>query len=581
MPKLKSKSQKSKKSKKQDTKETSTLSLKENLAQKRKATQGRKKFTTLLTAAGFTSVLFGILLFLVGGIKVAAPGILAILIISFSYKYPRSALYAFLIYMPFGGTITYYISNSPILQLAKDSFYVPALIACWQTCRKQRLPFILPKDIKTPLFILLGFCLLTLIFINGGQQLNPPTVALMEKQSNEMPLAMGLLGLKVLLGYIPLITCAYYLIRNKKDFLFLSRLQVAIILICCTLGIIQYILLLTGVCEGTRNASGIDLFKATLDARCYFGGSLLYSPNQGVIRLPGTFVAPWQWAWFLISSTFFAFATGFTDPAIIWRLLSLGSLATVFINAVISGQRIALGLVPLCFVILLIVTGQIRNFKRFIPMGLGLVLILGIAMVANPEIVEERTNSFIGRVEAAPPQEFVLQQFEENLRNVASPIGSGLGRATNSARALGRTKLVETYYPKVIWEIGIVGVLGFLALVTTLTISAFKAYRAIKDPSLRIYAASLWLFILLISYNTYYYPLDVDPVAVYYWFCAGVLFKLPVLDQEKHVSEPVATTKKKSATIKGQNFNWFYSHRRHNKTRNKNFSRQFHNQTAS
>ncbi|MEA5514526.1 hormogonium polysaccharide biosynthesis protein HpsL [Nodularia sp. UHCC 0506] len=551
MPTLKSKSKKSKKSKKQHPNQASTSTLKERLAQKRKAAQARKEFTTLMTAAGFTSVFFGILLFFVGGIKIALPGVLAILIFSFSYKYPRLALFAFLIYMPFAGTIIYYIGNSPVLQLAKDAFYFPALIAFWQTCRKQRLPLILPKAIKTPLLILFICCLLTLIFINGGQQFNPPTVGLLQKPPNEMPIGMGILGLKVFLGYVPLIGCAYYLIRDKKDFLFLSRLQVSLILICCGLGILQYVLLLTGVCEGTRNLSGDQLFKATLDARCYFGGSLLYSPSQGVIRLPGTFVAPWQWAWFLISSTFFAFATGFADPSAIWRLLGLGSLATVFINAVISGQRIALALVPACFLLLLILTGQIRNLKRFIPMGIGLAVILGIAMASYPEVVQERIDSFASRAEASPPQEFILQQFEENWKTVASPIGSGLGRATNSARALGRTKLVETYYPKVLYEVGIVGVLGFLALVTTLTITGFKTYRAIKDPNFRTYGAALWVFILFISYNTYYYPLDVDPVAVYYWFFAGVLFKLQVLDkQEAQNAEPIKTTTKKFSKIK-------------------------------
>jgi hypothetical protein len=48
----------------------------------------------------------------------------------------------------------------------------------------------------------------------------------------------------------------------------------------------------------------------------------------------------------------------------------------------------------------------------------------------------------------------------------------------------------------------------------------------------------LWTFILFISYNTYYYPLDVDPVAVYYWFVAGMILKLPILDQEKDEDTP-------------------------------------------
>ncbi|MEH1829160.1 MAG: hormogonium polysaccharide biosynthesis protein HpsL [Nostoc sp.] len=543
MPKSKSKNQKSKK---QAVKETPTLSLKEQLAQKRKAAQARKEFISLVTSATFGSVFFGILLFFVGGIKAAVPGVLGIFVISLSYKYPRQALYAFIIYVPIGGTITYYLGNSPILQLAKDAFYVPALIGLWQTCRKQGLPIIIPQGIKIPLYIVFACSLLTLLFINGGQQFNPPRLGLLEKATQEIPLGMGILGLKVFLGYVPLIGCAYYLIRDKRDFLFLSRLQISLILICCVLGFIQYFLLLTGVCKGTRGLEGNALFVTSLEARCYFGGALLYSPEEGVIRLPGTFVAPWQWAWFLISSTFFTFATGFTDPSPMWRLIGLGSLVTVFINAVISGQRIALALVPICFGILLLLTGQLGNLKRFIPIGIGLVLVLGIAMVTNPEVVQQRTESFTGRWEASPPQDFIVQQFEENWKNVDGPLGSGLGRATNSARVMGKTKLVETYYPKVLFEVGIFGVLAFLGLVTSLTIIAFKTYRSIKNRNFRSYGAALWVFILFISYNTYYYPLDVDPVAVYYWFFAGVLFKLPELEkQDKEEADPQQKNKKK------------------------------------
>ncbi|KAB8317571.1 hypothetical protein SD81_020005 [Tolypothrix campylonemoides VB511288] len=534
------KSKKYKKAKKQQQKETPTLSLKERLAEKRKSAQARKEFTNFLIPVIVGGIFFGILMAFVGGIKAAVPGLLGIITIALSYKYPRQALFAFLIYVPFGGTITYYIGNSPILQIAKDSFYIPALIAIWQICRKQRLPLIIPQAIKTPLFILLGICLLTLVFVNGGQQFNPPSTQLSDNSELEIPIGMGILGLKVLLGYVPLIGCAYYLIRNKRDFLFLSRLQVILILVCCALGLVQYLLLSRGICQGTRYLEGADQFRASIEARCFIGGSLIYSPEQGVIRLPGTFVAPWQWAWFLISSTFFAFACGFSDPSRIWRILSLGSMALVFINAVVSGQRIALALVPVCFVALLLLTGEIRNLKRFLPIGVGLVIILGIAMVANPEIVGQRIESLNARWQASPPQEFIVQQFNEVWKNLDGPLGSGLGRATNSARLLGQTKLVETYYPKILYEIGPLGMLGFLALVTTLTIVCFQTYRSVKNPIFRSYAGALWVFILFMSYNTYYYPLDVDPVAVYYWFFAGVLLKLPEIDKQERLLEAQA-----------------------------------------
>jgi hypothetical protein len=39
------------------------------------------------------------------------------------------------------------------------------------------------------------------------------------------------------------------------------------------------------------------------------------------------------------------------------------------------------------------------------------------------------------------------------------------------------------------------------------------------------------MFLVLISFNPYYYPLIVDPVSVYYWLTAGILLKLPYLEQ--------------------------------------------------
>ena len=36
-----------------------------------------------------------------------------------------------------------------------------------------------------------------------------------------------------------------------------------------------------------------------------------------------------------------------------------------------------------------------------------------------------------------------------------------------------------------------------------------------------------------ISYSPYYYPLDVDPVAVYYWLAAGIVLKIPELERQE------------------------------------------------
>lgn len=57
------------------------LSLKEELAQKRKAMQARKEFTGLVSKLIGAGFFLGMLLFFVGGIKLAAPGALGIIVL--------------------------------------------------------------------------------------------------------------------------------------------------------------------------------------------------------------------------------------------------------------------------------------------------------------------------------------------------------------------------------------------------------------------------------------------------------------------------------------------------------------------
>ena len=504
------------------------LSRKAERAKKRQAQKARKEFIQYVSATLFAAGLVGVLLALLGEPKLGAAAVMAIACLSLSFKYPRQAIYGLIIYVPFSGTVVYALGGSGILQLAKDAIYIPALIGVMQFCRRTRQPLIIPQPIKIPLLVLLTLSGLTLLVVNGGQQL--------ATAGGEVPILIGVLGLKVLIGYVLIIPCIFYLIRDREDVYFLLRIQVVLILICCGLGFMQYMMLRLGICQGTVG-SGEDLFKASLEARCFVGGSLLYSPEQGQIRLPGTFNAPWQWGWFLISSGFFAFGTAFSDRSLIWRIVGLASLAAVGVMAVVSGQRIALALVPTTIVGLLILTGQVANLKRFLPIGIGLGLILTVLMAQNPEVVGERLDSFQSRWDASPPQAFIVQQFDWAQKQQQGILGRGVGRATNAARIFGKTELVETYHPKLMYEIGPLGLLATLALYLTLTVATFKAYRSIKDPNLRGYGASMWVFVLFISVFPYYYPLDVDPVNVYYWLAAGIVLKLPEIDQRERLQE--------------------------------------------
>jgi hypothetical protein len=74
--------------------------------------------------------------------------------------------------------------------------------------------------------------------------------------------------------------------------------------------------------------------------------------------------------------------------------------------------------------------------------------------------------------------------------------------------------------------------IAFQIMLLHLAFLTFRAYRSVKDKSLRSYGASFWVFVGFITFNTQYYPLDVDPVCVYYWVLAGAILKLPTIDKQ-------------------------------------------------
>ncbi len=515
------------------------LSAQEAALHKRESARARQALISFAAPLAFVSALIGLGLYFVAGPKlaVALPG--AILSLSLSYRYPRQALWFFFLYMPFSGTVTYWLAGgNALFQLAKDAFFFPALVALILLSKKNKdEEFWQPKGLMPWLMLLMVMCILTLLFVNLPREFLADcteTTKLLKKACKEgQPFAQGLLGLKVFMGYVPLVFAMQVLIKGRKEFLFFTRTHVVLAISCCVLCLVQYGMLKTGRCAGTDNLSGDDLFKATLDAKCFVGGSLVYSPSQNMIRLPGTFVAPWQWGWFLIGNAYLTSASAFSDPSALWRLLGFVGMGTTFAGAVISGQRIALALVPISVILLVILTGQLKNIKRFIPVAIGLGALVVVGMTVYADLVQERIDSFVSRWQASPATDMIAHQIAFVWPYINDkPIGNGLGSAINSTRMFGPTILIETWFPRVAYEVGVIGLIIFLLFVTVISILTFKAYRSLKEKNLRSFAACFWVFIVFISYQTYYYPLDVDPIAVYYWALIGAVFRLPAIEKQ-------------------------------------------------
>ncbi|MCA2683345.1 MAG: hypothetical protein IM504_07250 [Microcystis sp. M038S2] len=497
----------------------------------------------LLIILVIATILISLVLGLVFDKKAALLGILAVPAMVASFIHPRLGLLALIIYLPLSSTVTFavvrvfqvlgnlvlYDQSHLLYKIAKDAFYFPALAAILIKTKtfKQLRPQIKPFIITT--LILLASSLITFLFVNlpqGG-------------------FAVGIVGLKILLSYIPLVLCGYYLIEQKRDLFVVNRLLIVMILVCCVLNLIQYFLLVQGICPDNEFLNQLEVLvpksdtefypniteKASLKAQCFVGGSVLYNPDRGLIRLPGTFSDPWQWSWFLVSSSVISYAASFSDPQKRWRVAGWVAMVLVFLATLVSGQRIPFLLVPLFYLVLFIATSK---HKQKLPLKLGILGLISLLAVTLNPFIQERGLNFLDRWLYSSPIDFVGNQMQW-MFNYVQLFGFGLGTASSGARHLAGEegiRLIETYYAKLLYEIGIVGFIAFMALVTILCILTFKAYLKVKNAALKHWGLCIWIFLLFISYNPYYYPLSVDPVSVYYWLFAGILLKLPEISDK-------------------------------------------------
>lgn len=499
-----------------------------------------KKELLIVSLTMAFAVVIAILLLHYSGTPSAIMAILLIPLMAVSYLHPRWGLLAFLTYLHFNGTIAYslagvfqaeggfisYTEDYPAFQLAKDALYLSALLAI--LCRGKPLQQLIFqfKPLIIALSIFFGICLFIFFAVNLPWELaNPGSKALIT----------GGIGLKIWLGYIPLILGGYYFLNRPQNLLILNRWLVILILICCSLCLVQYLLLINGICAGNYSLPEPASTKASLQAQCLVGGSVLYNPEKGLLRLPGTFASPWHWGWFLISSSFIAYGASVSEPCRRWQGISWLAMTSIMVATLISGQRTALLLVPLIFLILLLLTGK---RKRWLPLKLVILAAAAYLLARKLPLVGEQLQNLAYRWNYSPPQEFIATQFHWLLQERLEWLGQGIGTATNAARRFGSVQLLETFPVKILYELGILGFLAFLAAVTCLTVLTFRAYRSLKTPALRRLGLCLWLFILFISYNPYFYPLAIDPVGIYYWFFAGILLKLPELEAQTNSGSP-------------------------------------------
>ncbi len=417
----------------------------------------------------------------------------------------RWGLYGLLLYLPFAGAVALLMSPNKAPLLFKDIFFViPAYISFFvfhiRDLRMATVPGVV-------LGSMLALAALVLI-----QTMNPGVTNLL----------VAAIGVKVWLFYMPLMFLAAAAINTPEDLLRILRLLLVVAVIPCAVGLIQWAASATIGHEAAitafygRAAAGATQRFAQFD----YGGAYY--------RIPSTFTFTTQYFGFTLAMLVPAYILLSIDPSLAWRNFARFMFGLIIVASILSGARASVIFVPLLIAAMYLVEGRLSGLTAGIVMiPLLMFAVLYVAGI-DPLRIVGATGFLVGK--------YTEQIVVKTIINAVAefPLGQGTGMNTGPARHFytgGVFKAFESYYAKAIAELGVVGLLAVLAVFTSIILSGYRIMRRTRVPGLKRCAAALAAFFIVMAINSGKgWAVDLDPINVYFWVFAGILFKLPYLE---------------------------------------------------
>jgi hypothetical protein len=450
----------------------------------------------------------------------------------------RWSVVGLVLYLPVSGIpilALYPHTQGPVL--AKDFlFVIPCYIGFLSEAifRRRRVSY----D-GAPTVMLASFALLILV-----QTVNPRTASLL----------VALIGVKVYLLYVPLLYVSYQLVQTRADLWRLLALLAIPATIPCAIGIAEAALIYTGHSQTVYSLYGAAASAATQG---------FFSPILGVVggatlsRVPSTFSYTAQFYFYTIAMIAIAYAylrgplrdRGRTS-------LGWGLLILVFTASLLSGSRGAFLFAPAMLLLILVLdrVGGVSLFLIVVAIVLGFLVALSLIGTQLSSVISSATT------DGAANGQIIFSWIPRALH--LTLIGIGTGMDTGASRyaytptaispafqAFGGVWL-ETWWVKIMVELGIPGLLLVIALFGKLIGGGVVDHLKVRDPQLRsVSAALLAVLIWNVVYAVKAQNIDLDPMDVYFWLFAGVLARVHVLDREAVPSPAQQATKKRVPSL--------------------------------
>lgn len=439
----------------------------------------------------------------------------------------RLSVLGLLVFLPYSGLliIAAYPDTGPAT-LSKDFlFVIPAYVgfAGVQLLRQPNA-----HVVGFPLGIVLGFVALVV-----AQLLNPALPSVI----------VGLIGTKVWLMYIPLAYLGYHLVHTKADLRRVLFVMCAAAVIPAGVGIVE------GIIINTARADIVYAWYGSAAGAVTQNFADVGGTTATISRVPSTFSFVAQYYLFTISmvAVTYGYWRGFLTYS--QRTAGVGALLFMLVvfAAVLSGARGAILAVPAMVVTMLLLDGISIRALVWLP------LVVTTALAGAAAVFGTNVAALISDVWAHGVSELIVntvQGFQTGLSQTL--VGYGPGVDTVAARyglelfnpydLIGGV-LQESWWVKLVLELGVAGLLvGALMLVTIFT-RAISVHRRLRDPQLRSVSAGIVTligFVLVFNFKASY--LDLDPTNVYFWFLVGILLRLPSLDRGSVDDSAVSST---------------------------------------
>lgn len=420
----------------------------------------------------------------------------------------RWAFMALLIFLPFSGMIALRFHDTKAVLLFKDVlFVIPAYVSFLFFHRRDH------RRASVPNPVLWAMGALTLLVVI--QMANP-----------QLPnLVVALIGFKVWLFYLPLVFVASAYVDSREDLVLLLRVVVVIALIPCSIGILQFL--------GTTTIGVQATMSSMYDDEAARAATMNYSVNLyggSLYRLPSTFTFVSQYFGYTMGMVVFAYCLMRADPSQGWRRFAVFMVGFCIVASVLSGARGAFVFIPLMLILISLLDQRLTGI---IAVAVALpVLILAALYFGGLKLslLFGDTSNLVSNYSRDVVYQFIIDAFLDHPWGIGTGMNTGAARHALSAGEMPPI-LLENYYAKAMVELGFIGFPITLAVFGSIIFMGFRIFRGLKDKQLRgVAAALLGFFITIAIHSGKGWQVDYDPINVYFWVFAGMLFKLHALD---------------------------------------------------